>query len=494
MKEKKKALTIVIFLLTIGMLLASGANKNIYAKTKKIKWTATIAKTKYAYKNKKIKPKVTVKYKGKKLPKKNYKVKYPKNPVKKGTYKIKVTLKGRYKGKKFKGTKIIKYKIYVPRKYNDSTKDNNSDENNNKKKEDVLVKKNVNGISIAYNKGQFPFGLYTDSDNGKSDGNKKKYAQCFFLIFIKQKLKNDFVIHTEYNGKCGFNNFSNRQYIPNRKDAEVASNISVYYFYDGDVKPSDELQQALYEEGYVGYIMVNVSCLLDKKQSVDLYFGDEKVITLESDKFSNLEEFDYSRYYRYDYFLEPAYSYETETTLRKILNDVSKCAPNMTDYETYSAVNYWIKSHTYSEYTCWGAIVTGEVMTELGYPYIQLACSYDDGNNRFYNDYSRYYSLRSKLDDAGYNSLGHRITLIYMKKGQFLYCEVQGEASEGTKFTFNPAGWVRPQQDTRESLWDGNEKFALNEYSTINELMKGDYEIDPYQYDAFDWHTWRNYL
>lgn len=73
--------------------------------------------------------------------------------------------------------------------------------------------------------------------------------------------------------------------------------------------------------------MLNVSCLLDKKQSVDLYFGDKKVLTLISDKFSELEEFDYSRYYRYDYFLDPAYSYATEKTLKGILDDVKKCSP-----------------------------------------------------------------------------------------------------------------------------------------------------------------------
>lgn len=487
MKYQKKKFKLLIFLLMVSMLLPINANQNVYAKAKKVKWTATIAKKRYNYTGKKIKPKVTVKYKGKKLSKKNYKVKYPKNPVDDNTYKIKVTLKGKYKGKKLKGTKTIKYKIYDPDLYY-------HEEPVKKNKDDVLIEKKVNGVSIAYNKGKFPFGRYTDSDNGMSDGNKKKYAQCFLPIFVKKKLKNNFVIHTEYNGKCGFNNFSDKQYIPNRKEAQVVTNLYTYYFYDGDVVPSDELQLELYKKGYVGYIILNVSCLLNKKQSVDLYFGDEKVLTLTSDKFSKLEEFDYSRYYRYDYFLKPAYSYATEKTLKGILNDVKKCSPNMTDFDTYNALEYWITSHTYSEYTCWGAIVVGEAMTELGYPYIQLACSYNDNNGWFYNDYSRYYSLRSKLDNAGYNSLGHRITLIYMKKGKFLYCEVQGGAEEGTKFVFNPSGWKRPDYDMNQSLWDGEERFPLNEYKTINELMKGDYQIDTYKYDAFDWRTWKNYL
>ena len=54
-----------------------------------------------------------MKYKGKKLKPKNYKVTYPKKPVKPGKYKIKVTLKGKYKGKKLKGSKTIEYSIAV---------------------------------------------------------------------------------------------------------------------------------------------------------------------------------------------------------------------------------------------------------------------------------------------------------------------------------------------------------------------------------------------
>ena len=103
MKYEKRSFKLVLFLVMIGILLSCSAEKNIYAKTKKVKWTATIAKKKYDYTGKKIKPKVTVKYKGKKLPKKNYTVKYPKYPVDDGKYKIKVTLKGKYKGKKLKG-------------------------------------------------------------------------------------------------------------------------------------------------------------------------------------------------------------------------------------------------------------------------------------------------------------------------------------------------------------------------------------------------------
>ena len=486
MKYEKRSFKLVLFLVMIGILLSCSAEKNIYAKTKKVKWTATIAKKKYDYTGKKIKPKVIVKYKGKKLPKKNYTVKYPKYPVDDGKYKIKVTLKGKYKGKKLKGTKIIKYKIYDPDLYYHP-------EEEKKNPDDVLVEKNVKGMTIAYNKGKFPFGRSIQTD--KESGAKVEYAQCYFPVFIKQKINQDFVVHTEYNGSCGFNNFSNKQYIPNRKDAQVITKVSAYYYYEDDVtKPYDELQQSLYNKGYIGDVMINVSCLLNKEQSIDLYFGDEKVVTIKSDKFSNLDEFDYSYYRYYEFWLVDSYDFSSENKLKNILKEVSTCSPNMTDYDIYTALEYWITCHKYSEYTCWGALVVAEAMTELGYPYVSLACSYSDGNGWFYNDYSRYYSMKSKLENNNYLSLGHMITLIYLEKGKFTYCEVQGRADEGTTFVFNPAGWTRQENGINAALWDGAEKFPLNEYNTINELMKGDYEIDPYQYDAFDWRTWRNYL
>lgn len=493
MKGKKKSFKLVLFLLMACMVLAFSMDKNTYANTKKIKWTATIAKKTYTYTGKKIKPKVTVKYKGKKLTKKNYTVKYPKNPIDENKYKIKVSLKGKYKGRKLKGTKTIKYKIY-DRSLHYHKEQVKKDPN------DVLVTKKVKGISIAYNKGRYPFYKYTDVD--ESSGKKKIYAQCYFPIYIKQKVNKNFIFHAQYNGICGFNNFSDGQYIPNRKDAQVAVGGEVYYYYKDDVtRPYDEFQKKLYKKGYIGFIMVRVSCLLNKKQSVDLYLDDEKIVTLESNKFSKLKEYDdYEFYYQFgNPLLVPVYSYETETMLKNMLSDVAKCAPNMTDFETFTALNYWIASHRYSEFTCWGAIVVGEAMTELGYPYIQLACSYNDGNGGFYNDYFKYYSLRSKLDDAGYNSLGHRITLIFNNSKQFWYCQVQGSADEdggnnsSKKFVFNPSGWTRPTNDVSESLFDITDKMPLNEYDNIKQLMKGDYEMDIEQYNPFDWHTWKTY-
>ena len=157
-----------------------------------------------------------------------------------------------------------------------------------------MTTKTVNGIELAYKQDAFPFFKYTgysSYDGDVKDRTSKNFAQCYFPIFIKQRLKDNFIIHTEYNEKCGFSSFSHSQYIPNRKDVQVATNISVTYYNEMPVE--DKMQQALYKQGYVGYILVNASCLLDKKQSVGVYFGDAKVVTLVSNGYSKAKEYDY---------------------------------------------------------------------------------------------------------------------------------------------------------------------------------------------------------
>lgn len=348
MRGKRGLLLAVVILLVFGIFAFQGADIETYAKGTTSKWTVATSKKTYAYTGKKIKPKVTVKYKGKKLKPKNYKVTYPKKPVKPGKYKIKVTLKGKYKGKKLKGSKTIEYSIAVPavkglsgtiksgEYYGDAlcfSWDDNSAMNidgydievkNNGKNGNKLTKKKieayysnynveiyeygttytfrirsykkiggkkyyskwskvtkkvpvpdyhmttktVNGIELAYKQDAFPFFKYTgysSYDGDVKDRTSKNFAQCYFPIFIKQRLKDNFIIHTEYNEKCGFSSFSHSQYIPNRKDVQVATNISVTYY--NEMPFEDKMQQALYKQGYVGYILVNASCLLDKKQS-----------------------------------------------------------------------------------------------------------------------------------------------------------------------------------------------------------------------------------
>lgn len=126
-------------------------------------------------------------------------------------------------------------------------------------------------------------------------------------------------------------------------------------------------------------------------------------------------------------------------------------------------------------------------MMELGYPHLILSCSYD-GKDGLYNDYSRYYSPASKI---AHDSAGHMITLIFMEPGKYVRCEVQGYGFGSSEFKFDPTGWQRPVNST---LTSASAEFGLNEYNTIEELMKGDYYIDINKYDPYDWHTWSAHL
>lgn len=290
MRGKRGLLTGLVILLVFGIFAFQGTDIEAYAKETTSKWTVTTSKKTYAYTGKKIKPKVTVKYKGKKLKPKNYKITYPKNPVKPGKYKIKVTLKGKYKGKKLKGSKTIEYSVALPTLkglkstfYRNDTYGDTLDfdwnmnsatmkmdgyelevRNNGtigdkvtKKKIETyysgfylyvseygitytfrvrtykkiggktyyskwskvtkkiplpdyhMTTKTVNGIDLAYKTDEFPFFQYTSYANYNDEANRtsKDFAQCYFPIFIKQKLKNDVVIYTEYNGKCDLTAF-----------------------------------------------------------------------------------------------------------------------------------------------------------------------------------------------------------------------------------------------------------------------------------------------
>ncbi len=124
---------------------------------------------------------------------------------------------------------------------------------------------------------------------------------------------------------------------------------------------------------------------------------------------------------------------------------------------------------------------------ELGYPHLILSCSYD-GPDGLYNDYSRYYSPASKIS---HDPAGHMITLIFMEPGKYVRCEVQGYGFGSSGFKFDPTGWQRPVNNT---LTSASSKFDLNEYNTIEELVKGDYYIDINKYDPYDWHTWSPHL
>lgn len=90
--------------LPVSVYAASTTETTEKINVKKLK--IKLSKTTFTYNGKEQKPKVTVTYKGKKVKSENYTVKYSSGRKLPGTYKVTVTLKGKYTGKK-----TLKYKI-----------------------------------------------------------------------------------------------------------------------------------------------------------------------------------------------------------------------------------------------------------------------------------------------------------------------------------------------------------------------------------------------
>lgn len=116
MKNKliKAISSFLIMVLVIGSIEIFKADY-VSATSIESKISTSLKKNKYTYSGRAFKPTVTVKYAGKKLPKKNYTVKYPSGRKNIGKYTITVKLKGMYKKKKLSGIKKISFTI-VPQK------------------------------------------------------------------------------------------------------------------------------------------------------------------------------------------------------------------------------------------------------------------------------------------------------------------------------------------------------------------------------------------
>ena len=116
MKNKliKAISSFLIMVLVIGSIEIYKADY-VSATSIESKVSTSLKKNKYTYSGRAFKPTVTVKYAGKKLPKKNYTVKYPSGRKNIGKYTIIVKLKGKYKKKKLSGIKKISFTI-VPQK------------------------------------------------------------------------------------------------------------------------------------------------------------------------------------------------------------------------------------------------------------------------------------------------------------------------------------------------------------------------------------------
>ena len=149
-------LVLLIFSITFDSFQSDAAGKI----------NVTLNKTSYTYTGKAIKPKVTVKYNGKKLTSKSYTVKYSAGRAKVGKYSVTVTLKGSYKG-----TKTVYFYINPKKPTITSTNPSTNSIALTWKK----IEKEVSGYQICY------------SDSNTFDNSKAYYASGeSTTIYIKE--------------------------------------------------------------------------------------------------------------------------------------------------------------------------------------------------------------------------------------------------------------------------------------------------------------------
>ena len=136
----------------------------------------TLNKKSYVYSGKAVKPKVSVKYNGKKLTSKSYTIKYSAGRTKVGKYSVKVKLKGKYKGSK------TVYFTINPKKTNISeiSSDKNSITVKWKK-----IEKEVTGYQICYSDSQSFIDANTILVKGESTTIKNLNDSTTYYVRIR---------------------------------------------------------------------------------------------------------------------------------------------------------------------------------------------------------------------------------------------------------------------------------------------------------------------
>ncbi len=279
-------------------------------------------------------------------------------------------------------------------------------------------------------------------------------------------------LYIKYKGDEGFRDLGSgfAQYIPNAASAKVIASTA---YYEGEepfsmTSFSDQRYEYMSEKGYDKYIVITIEFGEPGLQQFDLYYKGHKIKTIE---------------YTNDQNGTLVYS----ENARGILSDILKYKPNMSDLELIDAACYWIRNHSYYDYTCWGCHSVEAVMNLRGYTSISLACSYN-GENGVYNDYSRYYSL-SPIREYGSdeNSVGHHISIIFIDPTHYVLVQVQGSHILNKGETDFSTPWT-PNSAVTHSVFE--EFGSLRDYDNIYDLVLGDYGIDLKRFDPYDCRTW----
>ena len=326
--------------------------------------------------------------------------------------------------------------------------------------------------------------------------------------FYTSKEVNSQYLYIKYNGDEGYRDLNYDlyagydQYIPDYSNPTVYSSIHCKQYGRDDVvqgsmfashtgsrlddehyfETQENEDQARYDymigQGYKNYIDITIRFFVNGPQSFDLYYKNNKLITVKCDNNFNLSSFDKGKAI-YDWQLA-----------KDVTSDVSKYKANMSDLELIEASKYWFANHSYYDYTCYACHRVENIMKLKGYPTWSLRCGikYVDGQGE--NDYS--YNISNSIKNKGVVSGGHHFSMIRVSKDKVCIVEVQGRDDLEKGQTDFSKPW-EPAEAKTISVYDDLHNVgshALKGYNTVYEMMKGDYGIDITKYDPFDCTTW----
>ena len=294
-----------------------------------------------------------------------------------------------------------------------------------------------------------------------------------YMLYVTEEIDTKY-LYVKYNGDEGYRDIGDyyAQSFPDYSDPQVVTWFD--YKHDETVTPvfvagsdSDQRFDYMTQQGYNKYIILNIrSYILGKHNlSFDIYYKGTKIDTVTYSK-NNVQ------------------TSEPRAQLKKIVSDVSQYKENMTDGELISAVCYWIRNHSYDNYTCFACHIPGDIMKMKGHTAWLMSCSKRTETGAV-NDYYNYYSVSpaNKNEFSG----GHRTCIIMTDPTHYVWIEVEGSFNLKSGETNFSKPWT-------VSSYDGGSIYRkvdyFRDYDNVYDMVKGDFGIDITTFDPYDCTTW----
>ncbi len=334
------------------------------------------------------------------------------------------------------------------------------------------------GISFAAAQTCIPYydQVYTDKGSGSRISRNGISRTEYFGLYVSAEI-DPTDVYFKCNGDEGYRDIGNnfQQYIP--ADDPVVNVSASYCDQESDASWyfshfSEQRFQYMRSNGFAGFLLIAIKCKGSGVQNLDVFYKGNKVTTISFD-------IPQSDNYVLPYF-----------TVMDMYTDVSQYKSDMTDLEMISAGCYWIRCHSYSDYTCYGCQTVMSMMTlTRGRIGVYLSCA-KTVDGRTVNDYGHFYPVCPK--NRNENCGGHRISLVLTDATHYAYIETQGSGipSGTTDFSvpWNPDKAYTYGLRGYGSIYDN--VTWLRDYDTVYEMILGDYGVDLKSFDPYDCSTW----